>query len=139
MVDFSSRFGQRAADRLREEMVIWFTTAGTDGTPQPRPVWFWWDGDCSVVIYSKPDTHKLRHLEHNPTIALHFDSDGRGGDIVVLTGRAQVDPETPAADQHSQYCEKYAPGFERLGSTPERFAQSYSVPILVVLRSLRGH
>lgn len=139
MIDFSSTFGQRAVDRLREETVIWFTTTSTDGTPQPRPVWFWWDGDRSVVIYSKPDTHKLRQLEHNSRVALHFDSDGRGGDIVVFTGQARADLESPPADQHAQYCEKYAPGFERLGSTPERFAQSYCVPILVDLRSLRGH
>lgn len=139
MIDFRGSFGKHATGRLRDEMVIWLTTTDTNGTPQPRPVWFWWDGDQAILIYSKPETHKLRHLERNSHVALHFDSDGRGSDIVVFTGVARADPESPAADQHERYCEKYDQGFKRLGSSPERFAKSYSVPILVELRTLRGH
>jgi PPOX class probable F420-dependent enzyme len=139
MLDLTTAFGKRAADRLREEAIIWLTTSGTDGTPQPRPVWFWWDGGETVLMYSKPDTHKLRHLENNAQVALHFDSDGRGGDIVVLTGTARVDPEAGAADLHPQYREKYGPGFKRINMTAAEFAEAYSVPLRAHLRSLRGH
>jgi PPOX class probable F420-dependent enzyme len=139
MLDFTTSFGRRAADRLRDETIIWLTTMGTDGSPQPRPVWFWWDGDKTVLIYSKSDTHKLRHLHHNARVALHFDSDGRGGDIVVLTGTANVDPEVVAADRHPQYREKYETGFKRINMSAEEFAETYRVPIQVHLTSLRGH
>ena len=40
MPEFTGEFGQRAAERLRTEEVIWLTTVGNDGMPQPSPVWF---------------------------------------------------------------------------------------------------
>ena len=40
MIDFTTEFGRRVRQRLDEEYFIWFTTVGTDLTPQPRPVWF---------------------------------------------------------------------------------------------------
>jgi hypothetical protein len=36
--DPATPFGERVARRLREEAVIWLTTMGADGTPQPNPV-----------------------------------------------------------------------------------------------------
>ncbi|HZM91753.1 MAG TPA: pyridoxamine 5'-phosphate oxidase family protein, partial [Blastocatellia bacterium] len=44
MLDFSSRFGRHANRRLRQEKIIWLTTVDSKNTPQPRPVWFHWDG-----------------------------------------------------------------------------------------------
>ena len=35
--DPQSPFGARVRERLRDENVIWFTTVGADGTPQPNP------------------------------------------------------------------------------------------------------
>jgi PPOX class probable F420-dependent enzyme len=139
MLDFTTPFGQRAADRLRSETIIWLATKGRDGTPQARPVWFWWDGDETVLIFSKPNTHKLRHLQNSPHAALHFDSDGSGGDIVVFTATARVDPEALTAHRHPQYREKYRPVFERINMSAEEFAEAYSVPIRAQLKSLRGH
>jgi hypothetical protein len=39
MIDTSTKFGQRVAQRLEEERVIWLTTVDGQGIPQPRPVW----------------------------------------------------------------------------------------------------
>jgi len=106
--------------------------------PHPRPVWFWWDGE-TFLIYSKPDTFKLGHIEANPRVALNFDGDGLGGDIIVFTGEARLDPAAPPAHQMTEYTEKYQAGFQRIGMTPEQFAAAYSVPLRVTPTSLRGH
>jgi hypothetical protein len=45
--DPETPFGEKVARRLRTEMVIWFTTVGADGTPQPNPVWFLAEGTIS--------------------------------------------------------------------------------------------
>ena len=45
MFDQSTEFGQRVARRLAEERIIWLTTVDQHDVPQPRPVWFWWDGE----------------------------------------------------------------------------------------------
>lgn len=137
-IDLNTEFGQRVARRLQEERIIWLTTVSSDGTPQPRPVWFLW-GDDGLLVYSRPDTQKLRHLAVNPKVSLNLDGDGLGGDIVVLTGEARVDPNAPAADQVPAYVEKYLPGFQRIGMTAAQFARNYSVAIRVTLVKLRGH
>jgi predicted pyridoxine 5'-phosphate oxidase superfamily flavin-nucleotide-binding protein len=40
MLDFSTDFGQRAKERLEREPVAWLVTVGSDGTPQPSPIWY---------------------------------------------------------------------------------------------------
>jgi len=87
--DPATGFGERVRQRLRDEQVIWFTTVGADGTPQPNPVWFLWE-DNSVLVYNRSDANLLAHIRRRPQVCLHFDGNGRGGDIVVLAGRAQV-------------------------------------------------
>jgi PPOX class probable F420-dependent enzyme len=137
MIDLSTEFGQRVARRLEEEYTVWLTTVDASGTPQPRPVWYLWD-DESFLIYSRPHTHKLDHIQRNPHVALHFDSNGRGGDIVVFAGEARVADDMPPADQVPDYIDKYRLGLERLDMTPEGFARSYAVPIRVTPTKLRG-
>ncbi len=138
MLDTTTRFGQRVARRLAEERIIWLTTVGSGHSPQPRPVWFVWDGE-TFLIYSRPGTHKLRHITRNPKVALNLDGDGQGGDIVVFAGEAQVAEDTPPANQVPAYVEKYRQGFARIGMSAEEFAQSYSVPLRVRPSGLRGH
>ncbi|HLB50048.1 MAG TPA: TIGR03667 family PPOX class F420-dependent oxidoreductase [Anaerolineales bacterium] len=135
MLDFSTDLGKRAAGRLAKEKVIWLTTVGADGTPQPNPVWFLWESD-SFLIYTQPRSIKVRNIRHNPNVALHF-NDRDGDDVVVFTGEArfesQVSPEPLAA-----YLEKYREGIPAIGMTPESFAQSYSVVIRATPNKMRG-
>jgi PPOX class probable F420-dependent enzyme len=138
MIDLTTEFGQRVSRRLEEERIIWLTTVGDDGTPQPRPVWYLWDGQ-TILIYSRPNTAKLRHIATNPFVALHFDGDGDGGDIMVLTGEAIITAGAPPADQNQAYVEKYGWGFERIKQTAAQFARNYSVAIRVRPLRLRGH
>src|SRR5690348_2946915 len=97
-IDTSSAFGERAERRLREERIAWLTTVRRDGTPQNVPVWYLWDGDA-FLLYSRPRTQKLRNIAANPHVTLHLDGNGRGGDIVVVTGDAAVDDGAPPANE----------------------------------------
>jgi len=78
-VDSSSEFGRRAERRLHEEKIAWLTTVDGAGCPQPVPVWFLWDGDDSVLLYSRPETPKLRAITANPRVSLNLDGNGQGG------------------------------------------------------------
>ena len=138
MIDSNSEFGRRVMRRLKEDRIIWLTTTGSDGTPQPRPVWFLWDGE-SFLIFSRPGTAKLRHIEGNPKVSLNLDGDGLGGDIVVIIGEAKIPFEEPSAEQNDAYVRKYEMGFERINMSAIQFGQVYSKAIRVYPTQLRGH
>ena len=138
MLDLKTEFGQRASRRLDQERIIWLSTVDRRGVPQPRPVWFYWDGE-SVLIYSRPGTAKVEHIRRNPQVSLHFDGDGMGGDIVVLLGRAELDAQAGPARDHQQYLAKYADGLRRIEMTAEAFSGEYSVALRVRPTALRGH
>lgn len=138
MVDQSTELGARAAGHLRDEIVVWLTTVTPSGAPLPSPVWFLWDSADSVLMYSMPGA-RVRNLESNPRVTLNFAGDGLGGDIVVFSGTAGPAPELPAADANPGYLAKYAARIERIGMTPETFAERYSVPVRIELGRLRGH
>jgi PPOX class probable F420-dependent enzyme len=137
-LDTSTPFGARVRDRLQKEIVAWLTTVGPDGTPQPSPIWFLWDGQ-EILIYSQPNKAKLRNIARNPRVAFNFDGNGKGGDIVILTGAARIVPSEPPADANPNYLAKYDAEIRRIGMTRESFARSYSVAIRLTLDHLRGH
>ena len=137
-IDTSTDFGARAARHLQDDQVVWLTTVGRDGTPQPSPVWFLLDGD-TALIYSQPSTPKLRNIEQRPRISLHFNCTPSGGDVVILNGDASVETSAAAANANPAYVDKYRDGMRGIGMTPEAFAQSFSVAIRVRPTSLRGH
>src|SRR2546421_3570356 len=99
--DASTPFGQRVEKRLAEEVVVWLTTVGADGTPQPNPVWFLWDGE-SFLVYNL-DVHRVRHVRERPRVTLNFDTDGKGGDVLVVTGRAELVDGAPPCHEVPEY------------------------------------
>jgi PPOX class probable F420-dependent enzyme len=137
-LDPNTEFGARVARRLAGDLVIWLTTVRANMRPDPTIVWFWWDGQA-LLIYSQPDKQKLRNIARNPTVTLNFDSDGQGGNIIVITGTAHVDEQAPRVHQHPEYAEKYAAKIKGMHLTAESFGQSYSVAIRVTPTQLRGH
>jgi PPOX class probable F420-dependent enzyme len=133
-------FGERVARRLREELIVWLTTTGADGTPQPNPVWYFWDVEHqSMLIYSLSDASRLEHLRRSPRVALNFDGNGQGGDIIVITGDARVSSDDPPADLHPAFSEKYQDFIARSFGTPAAFAAKYSVALRVTPTKVRGH
>jgi PPOX class probable F420-dependent enzyme len=138
MIDLSSKFGRKVKRYLRQEYVIWLTTIGSDLTPQPRPVWYIWDG-TAFLIFSQPQAHKVRHIAAQPQVALHFNTDETGDQsVIVFNGVAVVDSTVPPAHKVRPYLRKYRDGISGLGMTPEQFSRDYSVAIRVTPTSLRG-
>jgi PPOX class probable F420-dependent enzyme len=98
-----------------------------------------WDDDGTLLIYSRPDTPKLANVAARPRVAVHQDGDGRGGDIVIVSGEARIDRAATPADRVPAYVAKYKEGMRRIGMTPESFARAYSVALRVTPARLRGH
>jgi PPOX class probable F420-dependent enzyme len=136
-IDTSTPFGARVERRLRDERLAWLVTVSPQGAPQPSRVWFLRQGD-SFLLYTKPDTPKLRNIAANPRVALHLDGDDRGGDLVIVSGTA-VRSDDPPADQVPEYVRKYREFFARNGWSAADFAQSYSEPIRIAATRLRGY
>ena len=136
MADFSSRFGRHVNRRLRREQIIWLTTVDARHTPQPRPVWFHWDGK-TMLIFSEKGKAKLRHIRHNPRVALNFNTDEEGGDVAVIVGAGRISKKL-APNRVKAYFRKYSAGIESLDMTIAEFRESYTVPILVTPRAMRG-
>ena len=132
-------FGERARQRLRDEQLIWLTTVGADGTPQPNPVWFLWDGAQTVLIYNRSDALRLGHLDARAEVALHLDGDGRGGNIVVLTGTARRAYHVSAAHENAAYVTKYGDAMTRVSGSHAQFADAYPVAPEIDIRRVRGH
>ena len=137
-IDTSTEFGGRVTRRLNEDGIIWLTTVRASGLPEPSPVWFLWDGS-TVLIYSQPNTVKLMDIAANSLVSLNFNCSDGGGDVIIMTGEAQIDESAPPADRSPDYLRKYATRIAGIDSTPERFARGYSVAIRVTPKRLRGH
>lgn len=137
MVDFSTRFGRHVNRRLRQEKIIWLTTVDSNNTPQPRPVWFHWDGQ-TLLIFSEQNKAKLKHIARDPRVALNFNTDEDGGDVAVLLGDAVILNEPPASSRVKTYLRKYNAGIKSLGMTVAQFTEAYTVPMLVTPQAMRG-
>ena len=137
MADFNSRIGRTVKRRLRQEHIIWLTTVDSHSTPQPRPVWFHWDGQ-TVLIFSQTTAAKVRHIAHNARVALNFNTDADGGDVGVLIGEAQVAQEPIPPGRIKAYLRKYREGIKSIGMTPESLQEAYRVAILVTPQTVRG-
>jgi len=116
------------ADRAGEP-IAWLTTVTPKGRPAPRPVWFVLDGE-DIVVFSEPGTAKLRHIEANPDVSFHLNSDEHGGSILVVNGKAHV--EAGKASEAPGYLDKYGSRYAAIGLTAEGFDAKYSVRIRVV-------
>ncbi|MDQ3808741.1 MAG: TIGR03667 family PPOX class F420-dependent oxidoreductase [Chloroflexota bacterium] len=137
-LDPSTEFGARVQRRLRQEEVIWLTTVNSDGTPEPSPVWFYW-GDESFLVYSRQGTPRERNLRRNPRVALSFNTDAEGDDVVVFSGEASILDDAPPAHAMLAYADKYRDGFRRIGRTAEAFSRAYPLAIRIRPTRLRGH
>ncbi len=136
MVDFRSEFGRYVNRRLRRDQIIWLTTVDARTSPQPRPVWFYWNGR-TILVFSEEETAKLRHIARNPRVALNFNTNEEGGDVAVLIGEARILDKPPPA-RLTEYLKKYGEGIESLQMTVAQFKDAYAVPILITPKTMRG-
>jgi PPOX class probable F420-dependent enzyme len=116
-------------ERLVNDKIVWLTTVTPSGRPAPRPVWFMWDG-TAVIIYSLPNGAKIKHIAANDQISLHFNSTPGGGDVVVISGRAEVLQGAPPPSEVPGMLDKYLDTIKAMGYT-EDWYDSYSTAIRV--------
>lgn len=136
-VDTSTDFGARAMRHLQHDKIVWLTTVGPDLTPQPSPVWFFWDGE-TAVIYSQPTAPKIRNISERPRVSLCFNSTESGGDVVILAGDAWINEGASAASTNDGYLEKYREGLKSIEMSLDELARQYSTAVRVRPTSLRG-
>jgi len=137
VIDFTTRFGRTVDRRLRREAIIWLTTVDRDSRPQPRPVWFYWDGK-TILIFSQPGAAKVRHLAANPSVALNLNSDPQGGSITVLLGKATLLKRPVSEEGMEAYRKKYRKAIVDMGTTADQMLAEYSTAIQVRPTALRG-
>jgi PPOX class probable F420-dependent enzyme len=138
IIDNSSAFGARALQRLQDETLVWLTTVAKDGTPFPKPVWFFWDGEA-LLIYSQPNALAVKHISRSPRVSINFNTASGTGGVMSLTGAATV--SDALADGHSEaFLRKYVAQIPVLKEHyGEDFTALYTVLIRVDPDRLMGH
>jgi len=139
MLDFNSKFGRAIKKHLKNQYFVWLTTVDAKGAPQPRPVWFVWDGD-SFLIFSQPNAYKVKHLKNNPKVSLHFNTSDEAGekDVIIFIGEAVIDKKVLPAHKVKAYLKKYRTGIIGLNMTSEGFSEEYSTSIRIKPTEVRG-
>lgn len=99
------------------DQIAWLTTVTPSGRPAPRPVWFVWDGSA-ITVYGVNGGAKQRHVAVNDKVSVHFDAGPGGGDVVVISGRAEAVPGAPPPSRFPGLLDKYLPALEAMGNSP---------------------
>ncbi len=136
LFDPNTEEGARIQERLMNDKIIWLTTVDANGTPQPNPVWFLWDGD-SFLFYSKPGTLRLKNIERNPRVSLNLEAGEWGEEVVVFTGEARLDGTAPEWHRYPGALEKYKAGAEMMNTSMEQLAKEYTVSYRVYPDKMR--
>ncbi|MFI5707546.1 TIGR03667 family PPOX class F420-dependent oxidoreductase [Kribbella sp. NPDC051620] len=136
-IDNSSAIGARIERQLNDELIVWLTTVGKSGTPQPNPVWFSWTGS-ELLFFSQPGQAKLLNIAGHSRVAVNFNATHTGGDVGVLNGDAVLDGKPATDEELAAYNAKYADGMAGLNLTATDFHRDYSVLIRIRPDNLRG-
>ncbi len=124
--------------RLRSNLMAWLTTVRPNGQPETVPVWFYVRDDETVLLYSRPGAVKLRNIAVNPRVTLVLDVTDIGRDVIRIEGIAQVANSHPVATAVPGYLAKYLERMSALLGSPERFAEDFSVAVVIVPAKLRA-
>lgn len=131
-------FTERTRRRLTRDTVGWFTTVNPGGRPITLPVWFLWNGEAEILIYSLSNAARLRNIKVNPNVSFHLDGDHHGSEVVVVEGTASIDPSHQPAHENDAYVARYRGYMNANGWTPESFAGKYSAAIRMRLDNVRA-
>ena len=124
-------------ERLLTDRMLWLVSVRPDGRPHSAAVWFLWE-DAALLIFSKPNTQKIRNLRQNSQVVVMLDDTKDGSDIITLEGVAELLERAEVQKVLPAYSEKYRDGLRRIGVTMEQFTQLYSQPIRVTPTRLVG-
>lgn len=135
--DPTSDFSQRAIRLLETEGMIWLTTTDSSNRPQPNAVWFIWDGD-TVLVYSHHNALRNANIRRNPHVALNFNSDRLGAEVVIVSGHAVIAESEPSVAGCQPYLDKYGDFIPGIGMDVEEYSRTFSVPIRIKPLTVRG-
>ena len=130
MPDLTHPKNAHADQRLRTDPLIWLTTVRPDGRPHMVAVWFLWDGE-KFLIFSQPNTQKLRNLQHNSHVTLALDNTHSGGDVIVIDGEAELITNPDVNATLAGFAQKYDAFLKRTGTDAAAMAKSYSQGIRI--------
>jgi PPOX class probable F420-dependent enzyme len=111
------------------EPVAWLTTVTPTSRPAPRPVWFVFDGEA-LIVFSSSRAAKVRHIRANPNVSFNFNTDAGGGDVYVISGKAEF-VEGIAASTTPGYLEKYEKMYAGIGLDKSSFDAAYDLGIRI--------
>lgn len=119
-----------ARRRIGSDGVAWLTTVTDSGRPAPNPVWFVAAGE-NLVVFSEPASRRVHNIAVRPEVALHFNCDPGGGDVVIVNGTAEI-AHGLAPSAQPGYLDKYAGVITgSLGLTFADFDATYSTRITI--------
>lgn len=136
MLDLSDPRQASIAERLRHEEFAYFTTIRPDSSPHTVPVCFVWDGS-SVLIFSPPNTVKIRNLRANAHVSLALDSFGQNNTPVVVEGIASLVEDPEINFMMPANVAKYTALADRLGATFADLARIYTLAIRIIPTRIR--
>ena len=119
-----------AREHLETDLVAWLTTVAPDGRPQSSVVSFIHESG-SILIYSQPNTPKLRNIEYAPNVSFNLQSDPYGDHYLVIEGTAAVDRSVPPADRHTAYAAKHREAYAHWEMDPVQAAIDFSIPLRI--------
>jgi PPOX class probable F420-dependent enzyme len=130
----------RIIERLQGAEYAYLTTVRPDGRPHTVPVCFIWE-DGSILLFSLPESVKIRNLRENPSVSLALDTFGQDEYYsVVVEGTAKVVEEPGLDMNYPAYAQKYTPLSQRMFGTdipPESFMRQYSQAVRITPTRIR--
>jgi PPOX class probable F420-dependent enzyme len=129
MLDTARPYDAHIDQRLRTEPIIWLTTASPSGRPHMAPMWFLWDGRA-ILLFSLPNTRKLRDIVANPAVVLALEPADQGYDVVIVEGNAMLLDDPMITGLMPEFVTKYADIPKRW--PPVEWAQKFTQSIRVV-------
>jgi PPOX class probable F420-dependent enzyme len=119
--------------KLKRDRYAWLTTVAPTGVPVPMLTWFCFDG-ATFTLYSPARAGRVVHVIERPEVSLHLESDGIGGGIVAVGGRAAVTAEGVDPRDDREFWAKYHVEADLVGLSEA--ISSHSVRITVTPTTL---
>jgi PPOX class probable F420-dependent enzyme len=119
-----------AREHLATDVVAWLTTVAADGRPQSSVIAFLHEG-ATILLYSQPDTPKLRNIARSPLVSFNLQSDPYGDHALIVEGVATIDVSIPRSDVHEAYRAKYREPLDHWAMDESASAADFSVPIRI--------
>jgi len=82
-------------------------------------------------VFSRPEAVKVKHIEDNPYVSLSFNTTDEGLDVLVISGKAEIDQTLVPSTAPGGYLTKYELRYATIGLNRETFDQTYSLGIRI--------